>query len=342
MANGQGRPTSIKDVAQAAGVSFKTVARVLNNEPNVRAALRERVRAAADALGYAPNVAARELRGGRSFLIGLMFDNPSESYISKAQTGAIRRCQAAGHHLVVEPLEPWDDAPRMLDQILSRLRVDGLILTPPVCDNPVVLAAIERAGARYVRIAPMRELERAPYVAMDDEQAAFDMTRHLLSLGHTDIGVITGHPDHGATALRLAGFRRALETAGLSLAPERIEAGDFSFESGMRAAERLLAGPGRPTAIFAGNDDMALGAMSAAGRAGLSVPRDLSVAGFDDTDAARMAWPELTTVRQPVVEMSATAADLLIEAVRTPGQAPAQSRRLDYELMIRGSTAPPA
>ncbi|QUD90692.1 LacI family DNA-binding transcriptional regulator [Phenylobacterium montanum] len=335
------RQTSIKDVAEAAGVSFKTVARVLNNEPHVRPELRERVRAAAEQLGYAPNGAARELAGGRTFLIGLMFDNPSESYISKCQTGAITRCQETGHHLVVEPLEPGDDVPRTLDLILSRLRVDGLILTPPICDDPFVLDAIERAGVRYVRIAPMNEVERTPFVAIDDSQAAYDMTRHLLAQGHRDIGFVAGPAGHAASPRRLSGFLRAMGEARLAVSPKRIGQGDFSFESGMIASAPLLAGERRPTAIFAANDDMALGVMSAASRAGLAVPKELSVAGFDDSEPALMAWPELTTIRQPIAAMSAAAADMLIEA-SGKGQAwPVPSRQLDYKLIVRGSTAPP-
>lgn len=335
------RQATIKDVAVAAGVSFKTVSRVLNQEPNVREALQDRVRAAAAALGYVPNIAARDLAGGRSFLIGLMFDNPSEAYIGQAQTGAIARCRQTGHLLIVEPLESADDTQRTLDSILSHLRVDGLILTPPVCDNPMVLEAIERAGVRYVRIGPDRDLDRAPFVAMDDVAAACDLTRHLLDLGHRDIGFIKGHPGHGATSRRLEGFLRAMTEAGLTVASNRIQPGAFSFESGMAAAETLLGGPDRPTAIFASNDDMALGVMSAASRAGLSVPDDLSVAGFDDSPAAQMAWPQLTTIRQPVAAMSAAAVDMLVEA-KAPGRVrePIANRWLGYQLIARGSTAP--
>ncbi len=337
-----GRPITMKDVAQAAGVSFKTVSRVLNHEPNVRDELRDRVRTAVTALGYVPNVAARDLAGGRSFLIGLMFDNPSESYISKIQTGAITRCRNTGYYLIVEPLEPSDDVHHTLDPILSRLRVDGLILTPPICDNLAVLDAIERAGVRYVRIAPDRDPDRAPCVAMDDTSAAYDMTRHLIGLGHSRIGFIKGHLDHGATPRRLDGFLRAMGEAGLAVAPDHIQAGAFSFESGMQAAERLLGRSDRPTAVFASNDDMALGVMWAALRAGLSVPTDLSVAGFDDSDPSRMAWPQLTTIHQPIADMSAAAVDILIEAAsRTRAPGPVASRRLDYQLIVRGSTAAP-
>ena len=337
-----GRQTTIKDVAQAAGVSFKTVSRVLNQEPNVRAEIRDRVRQAAEALGYVPNVAARDLAGGRSFLIGLMFDNPSESYIGKIQTGAITRCRDAGYSLIVEPLEPGDDARRTLDPILSRLRVDGLILTPPICDNPVVLDAIERAGVRYVRIAPDRDADRAPFVTMDDTHAAYEMTRHLLTLGHRDIGFIKGPPSHGAAARRLEGFLRAMGEAGLTVPVGYIQAGAFSFRSGMAAAERLLAEPERPTAIFASNDDMALGVMWACSRAGLSVPTDISVTGFDDSEPARMAWPQLTTIRQPIADMSAAAVDILVEAgAKGRGPEPVANRWLDYELIVRGSTAAP-
>ena len=336
------RQITIKDVAQAAGVSFKTVSRVLNDEPNVRNELRERVKAVAAELGYVPNVAARDLAGGRSYLIGLMFDNPSEAYISKIQTGAITRCRSTGYYLIVEPLEPADDVVATLEPILSRLRVEGLILTPPICDNLAVLDAIERAGVRYVRIAPDRDADRAPCVAMDDVHASYEMTRHLLSLGHRDIAFIKGHPDHGATPRRLEGYLRAMGEAGLIVPAEHIQAGAFSFQSGMVAGERLIGLAEPPTAIFASNDDMALGVMWAALHAGLSVPGDISVAGFDDSEPSRMAWPQLTTIRQPIAEMSAAAVDILIEATaKGRGAQTVANRWLDYQLIVRGSTGSP-
>ena len=312
---------------------------MLNGEPNVRAETRQRVTAAAEALRYTPNISARSLAGSRSYLIGLLFDNPSPAYVGDLQLGALSRCREAGYHLIVEPFDTAArDAGEAVERLVSTLKTDGLILTPPVCDHPAVLDVLDRAGVPYVRIAPDRDLARAALVHMDDTAAAHDMTVLLLAQGHRDIGFIRGHPEHGASHLRYEGYAAALAEAGVSLRAERIRQGFFSFRSGVEAAEALLSGPDRPTAVFASNDDMALGVMSVANRLGLAVPHDLSVAGFDDTPTARVIWPQLTTVRQPIAEMSAAAADLLIG--RKLGDGVPVRRLLDFQVIVRDSTGP--
>jgi LacI family transcriptional regulator len=191
-------------------------------------------------------------------------------------------------------------------------------------------------------MAPDTEVNRAPYVYMDDRQAAYEMTRHLLRLGHRDIGFIVGHPDHGASFLRRDGFLQAMAEQGCAVPPERIVQGFFSFQSGYEAAEQILGRGTRPTAIFASNDDMALGVLAVAHRLGLAVPADLSVAGFDDTPAAVTIAPQLTTVRQPIFEMANAAADMLISGAgerREHGRPP--SRLLPFDIIVRESTAPP-
>lgn len=337
---------TIHHVARRAQVSIKTVSRVLNREPNVRADTRARVLAAAEALQYRPNQSARSLAGSRSFLICLFYDNPSPAYVSDVQLGAISRCREAGYHLIVEPIDSASpDLGSQVGATLATLRVDGVILTPPVSDNADVLAALDDSGVPYVRIAPQSQLERAAYVHMDDRLAAREMTRLLIEAGHRDIGFIIGHPDHGASHQRYEGYVDALQEHGLELRPEHVVQGYFSFASGCDAARRLLAGPDRPSAIFASNDDMALGVIAVAGRVGVSVPRELSVAGFDDTPGAQIVWPQLTTVRQPIEEMAAAAADLLISGqareAANPGKT-APSRLLTFEIVSRESVEPKA
>jgi LacI family transcriptional regulator len=329
---------TIKDVAAKADVSIKTVSRVLNHEPNVREETRVRVLAAVDALGYTPNFAARALAGSRAYLIALYGDNPSPSYIGDVQSGAMSTCRNAGYHLLVEQIEDGDATRRTVEASLSAVRVDGVILTPPVTDRREVLDALDERGVPYVRIAPAENLDRGPYLYIDEEQAAFDMTSHLLSLGHRRIGFVKGHPDHSAARLRHSGYGKAMRKAGIEVDASWVEAGDFSFRSGALAAERLLALPDRPTAIFASNDDMALGVMSVANRMQLSVPRDLSVAGFDDSPVTQVVWPQLTTVRQPISKMAAEAAQMLIYGAESGPL----GRLLEFELIVRGSTAPPA
>jgi len=335
---------TINDVADRAGVSIKTVSRVLNNEANVRPETRERVQEAVTALGYRPNLSARSLAGSRSFLIGLCFDNPNPAYVSEAQIGAITRCRVSGYHLVVEPVDNRSEtADSQLEAMVFNVRVDGVIITPPVSDHPAILAMLEASRTPYVRISPERDRDRGPSVYMDDYKAAYDMTNYLLGLGHRRIGFVRGHPDHGSSYRRFDGFQAAMADHGLPLQPDLLAQGYFTFQSGVQAGEHLLRHPERPTAIFAASDGMALGVMSTAARMGLSIPTDLSVAGFDDTPTARVVWPPLTTVRQPINEMAAAAADILIsgEARRAMDDKLPIRRMLDFELIVRQSCAPP-
>ena len=327
---------TIVDVAEAAGVSIKTVSRVLNREPNVSQATREQVMASAAALRYTPNVSARSLAGVRSYLIALLYDNPSAAYIADLQSGALSECRTGGYHLLVEPFDgAATGVAAAVRALVVNLRTDGLILSPPLSDHAGVLDVLDEAGTPYVRIAPSRQTDRGAVVRIDDRAAAREMTRLLIADGHRDIGFVQGHPDHGASLLRLEGFLEAHADAGLPVREEWIATGLFSFLSGVEAGVKLLERNDRPSAIFACNDDMALGVMSVANRLGLSMPDQLSVAGFDDTPTARVVWPQLTTVRQPVAEMAATAARMLIEGEAEQDTA---GRLLDFEIILRGST----
>jgi LacI family transcriptional regulator len=334
---------TITDVAARAGLSIKTVSRVLNREPNVTEKTREKVLEAARALDYQPNLSARSLAGSRSFLIGLFFDNPSPAYINDVQLGAVSRCRESGYHLTIEPVDTTaPDLERTVRGVISTLRLDGVILTPPVCDDERVLRTLEAHGTPFVRIAPDLQPDRAPRVGMDDERAAFEMTLNLIELGHRRIGFIKGHPDHGATHLRLDGFIRAMARHDLTPRPEDVMQGWFSSQSGFECAEAMLERPDRPTAIFASNDDMALGVIASANRRRIVVPDQLSIAGFDNTPAAVTVWPHLSTVAQPIFQMAAAACDLLISrAANSPGQEGPTARLMDFEIIMRDSTAAP-
>jgi len=326
---------TITDVAKQAGVSMKTVSRVLNNEPNVAKATRDRVMEVAANLQYRPNLAARGLASSKSYLIALLYDNASASYITNIQRGAIEACRRNGYHLLLEPM-PYEQANSPeAELLLRRLGVDGVILTPPLSDSLVLRESLRRLDMRHVAVAP-NKMDDVHAVRMDDAEAAFQMTTYLIEQGHRDIGFILGHPDHGATASRRLGFEKALRQAGIPIHEDRVIAGDFSFRSGVEAAERLLDDPAhRPTAVFASNDDMAAGVMSVAGRLGISVPDALSVCGFDDTPIAQIIWPQLTTVAQPIYQMGFKAADILIN--RNKNEDP-QVHTLEFELVIRDST----
>ena len=335
--------STIHDVAKQAGVSMKTVSRVLNHEPNVAAKTREKVMAVAKELHYSPSLAARGLASSKSYLIALLYDNPSPSYMANMQKGAIQACRERGYHLVAEPLNVEGtrslvegDLSIEVARALERLPVDGAILTPPLCDNGSVVQALQRLKIPYVPVAPSSSHGNVAIVQMDDVKACKEMTQYLISLGHKKIAFIKGHPQHSATPRRFEGFREAMRKAELEIRPEYVQRGDYHFRSGISAAETLLELADPPTAIFASNDDMAAGVISAANRLGITVPGALSVGGFDDTPLARILWPQLTTVRQPIEGLGFEAAKLLFSREKTDGIV----RTLEHDLIVRGSTGP--
>ncbi len=335
---------TIHDVARLAAVSIKTVSRVLNNELNVREPTRRKVQQAVERLNYQPRLSARSLAGRRSRLIGLLYENPSADYIQRLQEGALKRCRAAGYHLLCEPAgEATDTMLERVSLLQRQLRVDGVILTPPVCDDNEVLALLHRHATPFVQIAP--EVHQAGAgVFIDDFKAAYKMTAYLIEQGHRRIGFIKGHPKHSASHDRLRGFCKAMAEQRLPMPRSLLRQGYFSYRSGMRCAEELLHLAAPPSAIFASNDDMAAGVMAMAYKLGVPVPGALSVAGFDDSPVARVIWPRLSTVRQPVADMAATATDLLINQLASaePPAARPTRRYLDFELVLRDTIAPPA
>ncbi len=331
------RAVTIDDVADKAGVSAKTVSRVLNNEPNVRPAKRELVMQASRDLGYRPNPAARSLAGARSFLIAHLHDNPVPEYITAVNTGIYDACRANGYFLLPEPVDP--DAPDRLDRLQSFLmtsRADGVVLTPPLCDDQDILALLQDTGTPYASLSPARMRGQTPVMRMDDRLAAMEITRHLIGLGHSRVAFIAGPAGHNASTGRREGYLDAMHEAGLKVHPELIGEGDYSLRSGLEAARVLIGADPRPTAILAANDDMAVGAMTALMAEGLRIPRDISVAGYDDTRLASAVWPPLTTVRQPVSDMARRAAERLM----TPDESAALEEVFDFKLIVRASTGP--
>ncbi len=332
---------TIHDVAREAGVSIKTVSRVLNREPNVRPAMRTRVEEVIARLNYRPNISARSLAGARSYLIGLIYDDPSPSYLSELQIGATGFCQKAGYHLMTEHVSVQAPGLRaQVESLISAVRLDGVILSPPVSDSDEAMAALEAAHIRYVRIAPSNFPERASSVLIDDRTAAEEMTRALWQMGHRDIAFVKGPRTHPSSRLRLDGFLAALKELGGKVRKDWILPGTFNAQSGFAAGEVLFRQAERPTAVFASNDDMAVGLMNAAHRWHIEIPAELSVVGFDDSPIAATLWPALTTVRQPTRAMAEAAVQMLIEELRDPEQAKAPRRRLlDFQIVRRESTA---
>ncbi|HZX72005.1 MAG TPA: LacI family DNA-binding transcriptional regulator [Rhodanobacter sp.] len=333
------RRATIGDVARIVGTSKKTISRVLNDEPNVSESMRQRVLSAIAALNYRPLTSARSLATNRSFMIGLLYDNRSPSYIMEVQAGVLAACAAQHYSMMVQPLvSTAADFVERVEDILSRHQPDGLILTPPITDHPQLLDCLRDNGVPFASIAPRHSGDRIG-VMLREREAAAEMVEHLVSLGHRRIAHILGDPEHGAGIWRLAGYRDGLNRAGLKEDPNYMVQGRFSFESGVVAMRQLLALKHRPTAVFAADDDMAIGAIWAAAEAGVTVPRDISICGFDDTMIATQVWPPLTTIHQPVREMGRRATQELLLRVLNKGEA--RMVELDYEIRIRASTAAP-
>jgi LacI family transcriptional regulator len=334
---------TIQQVADLAEVSPKTVSRVINEEQSVHEDTRARVLKAIETLNYRPNLNARGLASNRSFLIGLFCEKPGD-YLSEFQAGAVNRCRESSFHLLVEP---WDtesrEIGRQVEVLLGQLRLEGVILMPPLGDHPVILAKLKDAAIPIVRVAPKRDLNATPSVGIDDYAAARQVTGHLLGLGHRRIGFILGRPEHGATEQRYLGFIDEMRARSVPVDFDLVQTGNFEFADGLVCAERMLRAAQPPTAIFASNDDMAAAVVSIARKFGLELPRQLSVTGFDDAPVASMIWPELTTVRQPVAAMARLAASLIIECSprRRGWPVPIPRHLLAHDFIVRSSTAPP-
>ncbi len=327
--------TSIHDVAALAQVSIKTVSRVVNKAPNVSPELQARVDAAIRQLDYRPNQSARRLAGGKSFMIAFLYNNPAPGYVSRIQIGAAWRCRELGYHLVVEPISSGgEERFEVLDRLVAALRPDGVLLVPPLSDDEGLLARLAEMKLPYARIAG--SVVAASFTIHTPERAAGRMVAdHLVALGHRRIGVITPPPTHRAALRRVDGFRDGLTAANIAIDEALFVPGRFDFASGIEAGEALLALPKPPSAIFATNDEMALGVLTLAHRVGLRVPEDLSVTGFDDTSASLTSWPPLTTVRQPLEDMGRSVIDALANG-------PVDAPEFLFTLIERGSSGPPS
>ena len=330
--------TRIEDVAQQAGVSMKTVSRVLNKEPGVRESTRARVLETVAALNYRPDPSARSLAGNRSYLVALLYDNPSPNYLMEILTGVVEACESHHYGMVMQPV--GFHSPDFLDTVDALVvgsRLDGLILTPPLTDSVELLDRLDQRGIPFACISPKGREGRIG-VTLDEHDAVCGLMEHLIALGHRRIAHVRGHPDHGASEWRLAGYRTALRRAGLRYDPALVADGEFSFDSGLAAGRQLLALAERPTAIFAANDDMAAGVMRAASELGLRVPRDVSVCGFDNTPISQQIFPALTTVQQPTRDMGQVATVQLLNAIRD--RSAGRMVRMPYALQLRQSTGP--
>jgi LacI family transcriptional regulator len=324
---------------------------VVNNGPNVTEALRDRVRTAVEALGYVPNMAARRMGGSKSFLLIAFNDREptlekwragrGSDWVAQMLLGAMPRCERDGYHLLLELLDGHSARlAARVDAIISSLRPDGIILTPPHSQDAAILDRLTAHHVPFARLSGGDGDNRGHRIRMDEAAAAAVATRHLLTLGHRRIGFITGSPEYAVSAERLSGFEKAMSEARAPIREGWVQQGEFSFESGLASADALLALADRPTAVIASSDEQALAVLHRARDGGLDVPRDLSLVSFDDTPPISFSLPPLTAIHQPTAAMAERAASLLIE-MQDNDLADAPEHVLPFELIVRGSSAPP-
>ncbi len=334
----------MKDVATLAGVSIKTVSRVLNNEPHVQESVRTRVRDAVEKLGYVPSRSARSLRSTRSFTISMICQRHNSSYVNSVQFGALLACQSLGYQLNIslpDPLEgkSVEEIIAMFERMSINQEPDGVLLVAPYASDPRIAEALKDLGIATTRIGPVDIETDGVVVQIDDRKAARELTEHLLELGHKRIAYVRGREEQRSTQERFLGYQDALADAGIEVDPTLVLPGKFDFESGLEAAEMLLQLPERPSAVFAANDDMAAGVVLAAQREGIAVPADLSVVGFDDSDIAVRMSPRLTTVKQSFEELGRRAITTLVHSFGSNGTHSEDAIILPHEFIARGSTS---
>lgn len=335
------KPT-INDVARLANVSKKTVSRVINRSPLLNEETRGRVEQVIRELGYVPNPQARALALRRNFLVGLIHDNPNAQMVLNMQQGILEALGGTDFEMVVRPVDRT--SPRMFDDVrlfLERQRLFGVVILPPISENDALARLCDEVGCRYVRIgsAPLDDADHM--VASNDRVVVREATEHLIQHGHRLIGLIEGPDGFRSARERRQGFEDAVGAAGLPLPRSLIVRGNYTFETGVSAANRLFDLSPRPTAIFASNDEMAAGVVYAARERGIVVPDALSVIGFDDTPIAAHIWPPLTTVRWPIVSMARAAARKLVGDIVGGEAAEPQPCELPSMLVKRASVAPP-
>ena len=332
---------TINDIARLAGVSKKTVSRVINQSPFVRDETRERIEAVIAEWGYAPDPQARGLAFRRSFLIGMIYDNPNPQYVVNMQLGLLDGIRGSGFELVVHPCDR--SSPTFLQDVrtfVERQKLRGVILLPPVSENDELTRALTAADCSYVRITYTQLDDPARIVISNDRLAVSEVANYLVSLGHKRIGYIAGPPGFRSAIERLAGFREAMAARGIQFGSDLIVEGGYTYESGVAGGEKLLALNPRPTAIFASNDEMAAGVYRVANRLGLAVPGDLSIVGFDDGPLASRLLPSLTTIRLPIRELGRLAANKILHP-EAAGGTHAMVTPLEPHLVIRDSCQPP-
>jgi len=340
--NGVDQQPTINNVAALAGVSKKTVSRVINGSAGISGATRARVNRAIGELGYVPNPQARALAFGRNLAVALLHDNPNAQTVLNFERGVLDAIKDSDLALMVRPVDR--QSPHMLQDIgrfLQQQRPLGVLILPPISEREDLAELCRSMGVRYIRVGSAVLEDPAHCVASIDRIAVAMACRVLIAAGHRRIGFVRGPHGFRSAAERELGFDTAMDEAGIEVPDEYRAQGDYRFESGRAAGRALLNLDCRPSALFVSNDEMAAGVVHTALERGLVIPRDLSIIGFDDSPTAQHLWPSLTTVRWPIKEMGMLAAEKLVGEFLRDRRFAADTHELPSELIQRSSVAPP-
>lgn len=324
------------DVAQLAGVSTMTVSNVLNNKPSVLPAMRDAVMQAIKTLNYQPNAAARALASAASIRVGLLYRDSESAILSAILVGALQASAKLGFQLIIRS---YDEATPLDDVAAFAVSgIDGLLLPPPLCELVSFSGISAKLGIPMIGLAPGTDLPDFPSVRIDDEVAAYEVTRMLLDKGHRRIGYVK-LPGAQVGQTRLKGVRRALAESGLDLEDRFVWESRPLYSAGLELAEKVCRMTDRPSAILAGSDDIAAAFVNAMHRHNLEVPADISIVGFDDTPIAVKIWPALTTVRQPLARIAEEATLRLIQSIRDKDRTGNDVIYIPHEIVLRASVA---
>lgn len=307
--------TTIKDVAKKAGVSIATVSRVINGNTNVRTQTRENVTRAIEELNYTPSAIAQGLQKKETKTIGVIFPDASSYYFAEIIRGINRFLRQHSYQVVVSSSHDAEDEAKTFFTLVNGRQVDGVILMMPSIHNAEVINSQIQDLPAVLLNTEINTLDSVTLV-IDNYQGAFEATIHLIEHGHTDIGFIHGSKHNYDSEERYRGYLDALEEAGITPNEEFESRGQFVENSGFEAALAMMEQPERPTAIFAANDAMAIGAIEAAKRLSLHIPDDVAIIGFDDISTARFVSPSLTTVNVPVLKIGQLAGEYLLKQIR--------------------------
>jgi LacI family transcriptional regulator len=328
----------LEDIAELAGVSRSTVSRVVNNHPNVSEGVRKRVLKVIQNTGYQPNAAARSLASQRSWMIGLVLPRTTSSfftdpYFPQLTQGIAFACNNNDLTLSLFLVGNLADEEKITPRISRRGMFDGVLIQSGPSDDRLIQRLVSSPVPCIVLGRPLIQ-ESISYIDVDNISAAKKATHHLIKLGYKHIGMITGSKNSSVSIDRREGYLKALADAGREVDESLIVEGDFSESSGYVAMHKLM--PGKPDAIFAQSDIMAIGAMRAVQEAGLQIPQDIAFVGFDDLPIASLSKIKLTTIRQPITKFGIKAVELLLDVIEN-GAKPARRLILETELIIRDS-----